>query len=71
MGWIGDVIGSIFGFGTDMKKMKREDEWRKEDQFREDTSYQRTVEDMMKAGLNPSSMTGLDGGAMNTTPSSF
>lgn len=35
------------------KQWQREDEIRKETQEREDTAYQRAVEDMLKAGINP------------------
>lgn len=71
MGWIGDFISGAFGFASDKAKQKKEDQWRTEDQEREDTSYQRTVHDMMAAGLNPSTMNGLDGGALSESPSSY
>ena len=39
---------------------KKQEEWRKEDQQRQDTAYQRAVQDMQKAGINPN--------LMNVTP---
>ena len=35
------------------EKMAKLEEWRKEDQHRQDTAIQRKVEDMRKAGINP------------------
>lgn len=42
---------------------RREDEIRKETQEREDTAYQRAVEDMKKAGINPNIFAGASAAA--------
>lgn len=48
-------IYNITPFSQEMleKQWAREDQIRKETQEREDTAYQRAVEDMQKAGINP------------------
>lgn len=54
------------------KAWEREDQIRKETQEREDTAYQRAIEDMKKAGINPNLLSSINpaesgGGITNAT----
>lgn len=67
---LGTGLADIFTFGGYSKEREREkqEELNKLQMEREDTAYQRTVEDMNKAGLNPLTMSGTNNAQPLTNP---
>lgn len=69
---VGPLIGGLVDTASNhylhKQDVERQQAWRDEDMEREDSSYQRTADDMRKAGLSPSTLTGgTDGGAIATS----
>ena len=64
--WLFDLV--TFGYGSRERERERQEELNKLQMQREDTAYQRTVEDMKKAGLNPLTMSGTNNAQPLTNP---
>ena len=69
-GAFGNWVLDLFTFGGHSKERerKKQEELNKLQMEREDTAYQRTVEDMNKAGLNPLTMSGTNNAQPLTNP---
>ena len=69
-GTFGNWMLDLFTFGGHSRERERakQEELNKLQMEREDSTYQRTVEDMNKAGLNPLTMSGTDNAQPLTNP---
>ena len=70
LGSFGNWVLDLFTFGGHSRERERrkQEELNKLQMEREDTAYQRTVEDMKKAGLNPLTMSSTDSAQPLTNP---
>jgi len=68
-----DELGSLFGTGTKALKMEQDFNSREaaiqryRDLYSDSTKYQRAVQDMIAAGINPAIATGTSGSGINAT----
>ena len=69
-GTFGNMVLDLFTFGGHSRERERrkQEELNKLQMEREDNAYQRTVEDMNKAGLNPLTMSGTNNAQPLTNP---